>query len=81
MLNEPAGANDGGFLTLLTLSWTVVSEGIYTADRVIVMMDELRTQLRDDDVGKDMEHVDVSAGVTSDGKVIRTRPDDYMGND
>lgn len=71
----PVGANEAGFLTLVTLNSTIVSEFICDAGRVIVRTDPLNAQVREDDDGKVIEQAEVSEGTTLDGKVTRTRPE------
>ena len=75
-MKDPAGANEGGFLTSVTLTVIVASAMISEAGNVIVIVDELNEQDRAVDVGVEREHVDEPEATISEGNIIRIIPDD-----
>lgn len=78
-MKVPAGANEGGFLTFVTLIVIVVSAAICEAGNVMVKVDELNEHDTVDEVGADMEQVDDPEATTSEGNIIINIPDAYIG--
>ena len=78
-VNDPDGANDGGFRIFVILIPTSVLAAICEFGKVTVIVDALREHTTDPVVGVVMEQVEEPDGIISDGNVINNFPPFSIG--